>query len=66
MGVATGAAVVSTEVDVPSEVPVGAAQLLLVANGIAAPSPWPIEIAPPAAWQSDNPSAASRRGGRRR
>jgi hypothetical protein len=59
MGVATGATVASTEVDVPEEVPVGTAQLSLVANGIATPSFWPIEIAPPAAWQSDNPSAAA-------
>jgi hypothetical protein len=59
MGVATGAAVVSTEVDVPTLIPVGAAQLSLVANGIATPSSWPIEIAPPAAWQADFPSGAA-------
>jgi Fungal fucose-specific lectin len=53
MGVATGAAVVSTEVDVPGEIPAGAAQLSVVANGIAASSP--IEVAPPAAWQADAP-----------
>ena len=57
MGVATGA-MTSTEVDVPSDVQVGTAQLLLVANGIAA-APRPIEILPSAAWRSDTPRPAA-------
>jgi hypothetical protein len=46
MGVATGSEIVSTNFDVPSTVPLGAAELYVVANGIAS-NPIAVEVGSP-------------------
>jgi hypothetical protein len=44
MGVATGAAVITTNVDIPGDIELGDSMLFVVANGIAS-KPFPLTIA---------------------